>query len=122
MIPSEALNTERDDFKTLVRLGEDIRLGAYRTLVSNKSYFRPDEALAEGQLVWRKRLNFARNMNSKLQARVVEAFRVLNRLGTGLYRCQNVITDEIVIIPIDQLILCNLTLEQVKTIIEKLQD
>ena len=61
-------------------------------------------------------------MNSKLQARVVEAFSVLNRLGTGLYRCQNVITDEIVIIPIDQLILCNLTLEQVKTIIEKLQD
>ena len=104
----------------LVQQAEDVRKTAYKALVSRKSYFRPGEALMKGQLVWRKRHNFSRNMNSKLQARVLEAYEILDRIATGLYRAKNVINNNILVIPADHLIRCHLNLEQVKAIISKL--
>ena len=120
LIPPVNLNEEKTSFKVLVQQAEDVRKAAYKALVSRKSYFRPGEALAKGQLVWRKRHNFNRNMNSKLQARVLEAYEILDRVATGLYRAKNVINNNILVLPADHLIRCHLDLQQVKAIISKL--
>ena len=90
--------------------------------MGRKSFYRPDEALVSGQLVWRKRLPFNRNINHKLQARVLEAFEILDRVVTGLHRAKHVITGSVIIIPSDQLIRCHLSLPEIKAIIGKLRE
>ena len=97
-------------------------MNSWRQLVGRKSFFRPDEALVRGQLVWKKRLSFNRNINFKLQSRVLEAYEILDRIATGLYRAKNVTTGSIIVVPSDQLIRCHLSLPEVKSIIEKLSD
>ena len=111
---------EKRDFRFLVRLADDVRKGAYNTVVRNKQYFHPHESLRKGQIVWKKRLAFNRNLNSKLQEKVTEAFQVLDRVGTGMYRIKKVGTDEIQVVPVDHLIRTNLSLEQVKLILREI--
>ena len=45
---------------------------------------------------------------------------VQGRVGTGLYKLGNVITNETVILPIDQLVRCRLGLQDVKKILQEL--
>ena len=91
-------------------------------LLKNKAYYYPNEALTEGAIVFRKRMQFARNMASKLQPKIVEAFVVKKRIGTSMYLCQNVMTDVQKLLPIDQLIRCRLSLVDTKALMKRLAD
>ena len=59
-------------------------------------------------------------MSSKLQIKIIEAFRVEERLGTGLYKLKSVITSNLIILPIEQLIPTRLTETQVTEILTKI--
>ena len=122
LLPPVEINGEKPSFKILAKQAEEVRMNSWRQLVGRKSFFRPDEALVRGQLVWKKRLSFNRNINFKLQSRVLEAYEILDRIATGLYRAKNVTTGSIIVVPSDQLIRCHLSLPEVKSIIEKLSD
>ena len=115
-----AMKGEISRFPVLVKMAEDIRNHAWRSLVKNKEYHRPDETLYEGEIVWRKRLNFARNMKSKLQQKIVQAFEAVNRVGTGMYRLRNLLSGELVVLPLDQLIRTNLSKPEVMSILAEL--
>ena len=60
-------------------------------------------------------------MAKKLQIKVIHAFEVLERVGTGLYKLKNVSNGELVILPADQLIRTRLTLEEIKQILQNLE-
>ena len=115
-----AMKGEISRFSVLVKMAEDIRNHAWRSLMRNKEYHRPDETLYEGEIVWRKRLNFARNMNAKLQQKIVQAFEAVNRVGTGMYRLRNLLNGELVVLPLDQLIRTNLSKPEVLSILAEL--
>ena len=108
------------EFDNLVEVGNDIRKMALKTMLSNKHYYDSGEALVQGTIVWRKRQSFSRHANQKLQFKILEAYVVQGRVGTGLYKLGNVITNETVILPIDQLVRCRLGLQDVKKILQEL--
>ena len=70
-----------DEFQSLVKLADDVRAGALRTLISNKQYFLHTEGLKKGQCVWRKRQSFGRHMAAKLQVKVLHGYEVEERIG-----------------------------------------
>ena len=109
------------EFDRLVRVSKEIREAAFKGLVRNKSYYRVDESLIKGQIVWRKRQSFLRNMNKKLQLKILEAYEVEERLGTGLYRVRNVENDEVLVLPVDQLVRCGLNKGEVLKILNELK-
>ena len=111
---------EGSEFNLLSKMSDTIRMHAFRSLVGRKNFEYPGEGLAKGQLVWRKRKSFARHMNAKLQTKIIEAFRVEERLGTGLYKLKSVITSNLIILPIEQLIPTRLTEIQVIEILTKI--
>ena len=116
------LGREGGEFSKLIKIAEDVRKGAYRNLVHNKSYRFHEEGLVKDEIVWRKRQSFARNMASKLQDKIVQAFRVLDRVGTGLYKVVDVSTGNIQILPGEQLIRAGMSEEEVKGILVKLNE
>ena len=115
------LGSEKGEFKSLVRISSMIRRAAFKGLIQNKSYYRVDESLTKGQLVWRKRQSFARNMNKKLQFKVIEAYEIMDRVGTGLYKVRNVETKEMLVLPVDQLIKCRLNREEVMKVLNEIK-
>ena len=60
-------------------------------------------------------------MARKLQVKVIHAFEVLERVGTGLYKLKNISNDELVVLPADQLIRTRLTLEEIRQILQQLE-
>ena len=102
------------------RMNDMLRKSAYRGLVANKNYYYPSDKLTEGQIVFRKRMQFARHNSKKLQAKILEAFQIISRVGTGLYRAKNVSTSEVKLLPICQLIRTRLSINDVKSVLEEL--
>ena len=118
--PIRLANSTANDFNALVKMYESVRMSAMLNLISHKSYTYPCQSLTEGRVVFRKRMSFARNMNRKLQIKVLTGYRVLERVGSGLYKLKNLMSDEVVILPVDQLVLTNLNKVQVKEILSKI--
>ena len=117
----EELGNEGGSFKTMVKLANEIRFHALRNLITNKQYYSHVEGLKEGQLVWRKRQCFSRNMSKKLQIKILQAFKVEARIGTGMYRLIDIQTNERIILPSDQLIRTRLTESEMKDILMKIE-
>ena len=80
-----------------------------------------EESLQEGQFVWRKRQSFGVNVNRKLQFKIIEAYEILGRVATGLYRVKNVESGAVSILPIDQLIRTRLSLDEIRGVLGKLK-
>ena len=91
-------------------------------MLKNKAYYYPNEALIKGAIVFRKRMQFARNMAPKLQARVIEAYVIERRIGTSMYLCKHIITNEHKLLPLDQLIRCRLNLNDAKSLIRRMAE
>ena len=108
-------------FKQMVVMSDEIRNAAYVNMVRNKNHYRPDEGLKENDVVFRKRTTFGRANNRKWQIKISDAFRVVVRVGTGLYKLINIRTNEPVILSGDQLIRTNLTEAEALLVIEKLK-
>ena len=117
----EGLGNEGGSFKTMVKLADEIRFHALRNLITNKQYHSHVEGLKEGQLVWRKRQCFSRNMSRKLQIKILQAFKVEARIGTGMYRLIDIQTNERIVLPSDQLIRTRLTELEMKDILKKIE-
>ena len=109
------------EFQQLVKTTEEVRKSAFRNLLRNKNFYECNEALVEGQVVWRKRQAFATNVNRKLQFRIIQAFIVLKRVGSGLYKVEDIESGLIAILPVDQLIRTRLTIPEVKQILQRLK-
>ena len=105
----------------MTKLADEIRYHALRNLITNKQYNNHVEGLKEGQLVWRKRQCFNRNMSKKLQIKILQAFKIESRIGTGMYRLIDIQTNERLILPSDQLIRTRLTELEMKEILMKLE-
>ena len=79
-----------EGFERMVRISDDIRNANFRSVIRNKSYQHVGETLKEGEIVWCRRQSFSRHNNKKLQNKVVEGFKVLQRVGTNLYKVENI--------------------------------
>ena len=110
------------DFNSLVKMFDSVRMQAFKNLLTYKNYFYPTEALKEGTIVFRKRLTFTRNMNPKLQRKIATALKILSRVASGHYRCEDVTTKQILIVPVEQMIRTNLTESQVKEVLRKMEE
>ena len=117
----DGLGNEGGSFRAMTKLADEIRYHALRNLITNKQYNNHVEGLKEGQLVWRKRQCFNRNMSRKLQIKILQAFKVESRIGTGMYRLIDIQTNERLILPSDQLIRTRLTELEMKDILMKLE-
>ena len=118
--PIRPINSTAKDFNLLVKMFESVRLSSMVNLISHKCYKYPTESLSKGQIVFRKRMSFARNINKKLQVKILSGYQVKERVGSGLYKLRNILTNEIAILPVDQLIETNMNENQVRDILTKL--
>ena len=62
-----------------------------------------------------------RNMSRKLQIKILQAFKVEARIGTGMYRLIDIQTNERIVLPSDQLIRTRLTELEMKDILKKIE-
>ena len=60
-------------------------------------------------------------MSKKLQIKILQAFKIESRIGTGMYRLIDIQTNERLILPSDQLIRTRLTELEMKEILMKLE-
>ena len=60
-------------------------------------------------------------MSRKLQIKILQAFKVEARIGTGMYRLIDIQTNERIILPSDQLIRTRLTESEMKDILMKIE-
>ena len=118
--PIPGKGVEGGEFQLMAAISDDIRLHAYKHLVSGSTYNYPSDGLIKGQLVWRKRKSFARHMAPKLQTRIGDAFKITDRLGTGLYRLVSLTTLKPIILPIEQLIPTRLSEAEVMRILRRI--
>ena len=118
--PESGGERTKEGFLQLNRVHEMLKGATMMQLMKRKAYYYPNEALVEGVVVFRKRMQFARNMAPKLQAKVIEAFVVEKRVGTSMYLCKNILTDVKKLLPIDQLIRCRLSLLDAKALMNRL--
>ena len=101
------------------------RFAAFKNIVSYNNHINPQDEnsqLKAGEIVFRKRQSFNVNMNKKLQVKIIAAFKVLKRVGTGLYKLKDVVTGNEVLLPICQLIRSNLTELEVIDIINQINN
>ena len=110
-----------EGFNQLVAMSDEIRLAAYRTLRSNKHFYYPNERLSKGQIMFRKRQSFSRHQNKKLQLKILEAYKVESRVGTGMYQLRNLEDNSTIILPCDQLIRTNLNESEAKKLISDIK-
>ena len=120
--PMGRVNRAVQDFNELVRVYDNIRAAALYSLMQHKNFFSPKEALIAGQIVFRRKMCFSRNMSYKLQVKVTSAYEVVDRIATGLYRLKDIRTDEPIILPIDQLVRTSLTREQMLDVLRRLEE
>ena len=74
------------------------------------------------EIVFRKKTTFGRATNRKWQIKINGIYKVVSRVGTGLYKLLNVLTSEHVILSGDQLIRSRLSEEEAKTLYAELTD
>ena len=117
-MPEHSKNESR--FLTMVKMNEDMRKRAYQYLISRKTYTYPTDALYEGQIVFKKRTQFSRHQSHKLQVKIVDAFQVISRVGTGLYRVKHIMNGEECLLPICQMIETRLTLKEAQKILQEI--
>ena len=120
--PLRPVGRVEKDFNSLVRMFDNVRMQAFKNLLTYKNYYYPNEALKEGTIVFRKRLSFARNMNPKLQRKITTALKIMQRVASGHYRCIDLITKNILIVPVEQMIRTNLNESQVIEILDKMNE
>ena len=120
--PMNKVGRPAESFNELAKIYDKLRAASLYTLIQSKNHFAPKEALVEGQIVFRRRLSFSRNLSYKLQVKVVSAFEVVSRVATGLYRLRNILTNELIVLPIDQLIRTSLTKEQMVEVLAKIAE
>ena len=107
-----------DDFNSLVKMMDNVRLIAFKNLVHYKNYSYPTETLKNGSTVFRKKVNFSTRINPKYQGRVSSAFKVESRVGSGHYKVIDIITGSALILPVEQLVRTALTIDQAKKLME----
>ena len=117
-IPSAVGN----DFKSLVMIMEKVRRSALMNLIGHKSYNYRDENLEAGKLVFRKRMSFGRHNNQKLQTKVLEAYKIISKVASGVYACENIVTKEKKTLAVDQLIRTALRENEVRKMLIKLNE
>ena len=110
------------NFQKMSRIHDDLRLGTYKSQVSRKNYFYPTDSLKRGTIVFQKRMQFNRHNNKKLQAKIIRAFEIIERVATGLYLVTDVTNGVRILLPIDQMVRTGLNLAEVKKMIEKLNE
>ena len=66
-------------------------------------------------------MSFSKHNNPKLQVKVIEAYRIVSKVGSGVYEVKNIRTNELKILPIDQLIKTNLKEGEVIEMLRKLE-
>ena len=111
-----------NEFKSLIMVMEKVRKGALMNLIGHKSYNYCDENLVKGQIVFRKRMSFGRHHNQKLQTKVLEAYKIVLKVASGVYDCENLITKERKTLAVDQLIRTALKEEEVKAMLIQLNE
>ena len=112
----------KETFLQINKMHELIKDATFKQLLQRKAYFFPNEALKHGSIVFRKRMQFSRNMAPKLQQRVVECFSIERRVGTSMYLCKNVLDGSKKLLPIDQMIRSRLSLDDAKALMNKLDN
>ena len=111
----------KGDFVSLVRTMEAVRLNALKNLITHKSYNYLENDLKVGDIYFRRRMSFSRHNNPKLQVKVVEAYKIVSKVGSGVYEVRNIRTNELKMLPIDQLIKTNLKEEEVVEMLRNLE-
>ena len=91
--PIRSVSRAANNFNELSKIFDNIRLTAYKTMMMNKDYYYPMETLKEGQIVFRKRTSFSKNMSPKLQQKVMRAYKVVRKVASGLYELSDVMDD-----------------------------
>ena len=71
--------------------------------------------------MFRKRQSFSRHQNKKLQLKILEAYKVESRVGTGMYQLRNLEDNSTIILPCDQLIRTNLNESEAKKLISDIK-
>jgi hypothetical protein len=112
------------DFFALTEIHKKIQFEALQSVLKQRNYQNPqsDRAiLTKEEICFRKRMNFSKYQNSKLQAHVIQAVCIKSRVGTGAYRCQDITTGEFLTLPACQLIRSYLSKDQVTKILEEIR-
>ena len=112
----------RKHFAEMVRLTEIVRKSAFQAMVSNKKYYNAGETLTEGQIVFRRRMSFSVHNNKKLQKKVIQALKVIGKVGTSMFKLRDLMTEKVMILPLDQLISSKLTEIEAKELLIKLNE
>ena len=116
---------EKGDVKGLQfmsRMHDEVREAAFRAIIRNKNFAYPNDSLSSGMVLFRKRQNFSRHSNKKLQYKVIDAYEVLKRVGSGTYLLLNLRTNKNEVLPVCQLIRTKLNKAEVMGILDKLDD
>ena len=61
--PINKVGRPAESFNELAKVYDKLRAASLYTLIQSKNYFAPKEALVEGQIVFRRRLSFSRNLS-----------------------------------------------------------
>lgn len=91
-------------------------------MISNKKFYNIGESLTEGQILFRRRMSFNVHQNKKLQKKIVQALKVISRVGTSMFKLMDIETGRVMILPLDQLISTKLTEAEAKAILIKLNE
>ena len=94
----------KDGFRSLVTVMEMVRKGALINLIGHKSYLYPSENLETNTIVFKKRMSFSRHQNQKLQVKILEAYKIVSKVASGIYEARNLVTGEIRVLPVDQMV------------------
>ena len=71
-------------------------------------------------MVFQKRMTFSKHNNRKLQAKIIEAYIINKRVGSGLYLVEQIETKEVKLLPVCQLIRTRLSIEEVRNVIREI--
>ena len=89
-------------------------------MITHKSYHYLEDELKINDIFFRRRMSFGRQNNAKLQVKIIEAYKIVNKVGSGVYEVKNIKTNEIKYLPIDQLVKTNLKEGEVLAMLDKL--
>ena len=59
-------------------------------MISNKKFYNIGESLTEGQILFRRRMSFNVHQNKKLQKKIVQALKVISRVGTSMFKLMDI--------------------------------
>ena len=67
-------------------------------------------------------MSFGRHNNQKLQTKVLEAYKIISKVASGVYACENIVTKEKKTLAVDQLIRTALRENEVRKMLIKLNE